>query len=1029
MPGGLKGIEAITSGLHARNIGVLWGYNPWDTGTRREPNWINPPQGQDGRGGLADSTNFVNALKSTGGDGINADTMTFTPEIWKNVSLAAHYPLAFQPEGGGSLQSLDWETFSVCHCQYTALQQSIDHYKWLEPRRCTSVRDRWSKDHTDALQYAFFNAVGFESTESNWGTWNGFTARDAETVRRVFTVLRFLGRETGLALSPHWEPHVDGVVSPGVFASVFPRFNASTGVGDSVWLLVNRANTTYTGPQITIPGDGAASALYDCWRGVPIAPSALRAAVIPQRGGGGALGTTVSVVMPPRGFGCVLRTANASTAGTALGTFLAAMKNFSRVPLEDFSTEWHFLQQTMTPHRRTRPAPSTPPGMVRIPRHDAFPFAVKSVADQGTDAFGADVQYPWEPHPSREHSVTLPIDAFFLDATPVSNAEFEPFLATYTPADKHNFLRQWNGSIRCPPQLANVPVTFVSLNEARRYCEWAGKRLPTEWEWQYAAQGPNGSQPYPWGAQCHGDDKGSPCRPPVVTSQTSPGPPHVHSCSPQGDSPFGVADLVGSVWQYTAEFTDTHSRSATVRGGSNWMAGINGTVGSHWYFPAAPTLDLHGKYMLMSDSYERAGTLGFRCAQDVAPTDAATGTVTAWVGGTHASVSVRWGGPPAASVNLSANAVDWAQWSVSSTTGSLVTNRPAAHTASVIGTPRPLTSLGAGCVDANLTSGATGVMGLSWIGGTPTASGDGVEAAVAAKCGFELPVQLPAAAASQTVAVYGGVSNGARINLTAGVTTNGSTVSLSQVAVPSTQPLTRAGVSTADSVHYITVSGLTAPGELTLRWEALAPPAPAPTPAPPSPGVNYTRLASTACGPGHGGIAIDPDNSTVPSGLTTAQCMARCTADPTCSCVQFVAQSGRCFRRAQCIPSACVRAPAGTDVYAKQWRQSPVNCVNTGGNSCIPAECSTKSAVNVSAARCTEICELDPACNAAEYKPIGGWCWKRVVVDVSKCRPAGTTFELWKRPDRPAGGLGTGSALLYGVSVLNRGAPPLGGYA
>ena len=42
------------------------------------------------------------------------------------------------------------------------------HYKWLDSRRMTSVRDRWGLDHTDAFQFAFFNGVGFETTEVGW---------------------------------------------------------------------------------------------------------------------------------------------------------------------------------------------------------------------------------------------------------------------------------------------------------------------------------------------------------------------------------------------------------------------------------------------------------------------------------------------------------------------------------------------------------------------------------------------------------------------------------------------------------------------------------------------------------------------------------------------------------------------------------------------------------------------------------------------------------------------------------------------
>ena len=60
----------------------------------------------------------------------------------------------------------------------------------------------------------------------------------------------------------------------------------------------------------------------------------------------------------------------------------------------------------------------------------------------------------------------------------------------YRPADSHNFLKDWDWSnLRDPRYRAgwdNKPVTWVSLEDARAYAEWVGKRLPNEWEWQYA---------------------------------------------------------------------------------------------------------------------------------------------------------------------------------------------------------------------------------------------------------------------------------------------------------------------------------------------------------------------------------------------------------------------------------------------------------------------------------------------------------------------------------------------------------------
>ena len=91
------------------------------------------------------------------------------------------------------------------------------------------------------------------------------------------------------------------------------------------------------------------------------------------------------------------------------------------------------------------------------------------------------------------------------------------------------------------------------------------------------------------------------CRPSNVTAH------------PRGVSPYGVLDLLGNVWQYTAdEFVDDHTRRVVLRGGSYYEpAAISG-----WYFPQAKDLWSHNTMLLMDDSFERASTVGFRCVMD-----------------------------------------------------------------------------------------------------------------------------------------------------------------------------------------------------------------------------------------------------------------------------------------------------------------------------------------------------------------------------------------------------------------------------
>jgi formylglycine-generating enzyme required for sulfatase activity len=243
--------------------------------------------------------------------------------------------------------------------------------------------------------------------------------------------------------------------------------------------------------------------------------------------------------------------------------------------------------------------------MVRIPGAE-FDFAVTGVEIEGFNWIGLDVQYPWEDAPRRGHRKLITIKPFLIDKYPVTNSDFKHFLEVthYHPPDDHNFLKDWSSGTY-PAGWDKRPVTWVSLEDARAYATWAGKRLPHEWEWQYAAQGTD-SRLYPWGTTWN--DKAVPAQ---YHGRDLPGPSDVDA-HPDGASPFGVMDLTGNVWQWTDEFVDDHTRAAIVRGGSYYRP-----AGSLWYFPQNTKLSEHGKYLLMAPSKDRAGTLGFRCVADV----------------------------------------------------------------------------------------------------------------------------------------------------------------------------------------------------------------------------------------------------------------------------------------------------------------------------------------------------------------------------------------------------------------------------
>lgn len=128
------------------------------------------------------------------------------------------------------------------------------------------------------------------------------------------------------------------------------------------------------------------------------------------------------------------------------------------------------------------------------------------------------------------------LGGFYMDTTPVTNHEYARFVhATGHPSPKH-----WSGATT-PGGLRDHPVVFVTYVDAREYARWAGKRLPTEAEWEKVARGPRGNL-FPWGnrpaiAKCNVRESGVEATTPVERYRS-------------GVSIYGAYDLCGNVWEW-----------------------------------------------------------------------------------------------------------------------------------------------------------------------------------------------------------------------------------------------------------------------------------------------------------------------------------------------------------------------------------------------------------------------------------------------------------------------------------------------
>lgn len=206
-----------------------------------------------------------------------------------------------------------------------------------------------------------------------------------------------------------------------------------------------------------------------------------------------------------------------------------------------------------------------------------------------------------------EHLVK--VAPFYLDITETTNEQYAKFLA----ASNYPVPATWKND-RFPENEAQLPVTGVSWEDASAYAAWAGKRLPTEEEWEFAARGTDGRM-YPWGAQpqpglSNIDDTGSKKTRPVRIGSY-----------PDGKSPFGILDMSGNVWEWTSsdltaypggtppELPEGYGRLKIIRGGSFSVP------------PARATTTFRRGWPATSNDFP-AGTkadysqTGFRCAQN-----------------------------------------------------------------------------------------------------------------------------------------------------------------------------------------------------------------------------------------------------------------------------------------------------------------------------------------------------------------------------------------------------------------------------
>jgi len=566
MPGGLVGLRRVVDELHEAGLRVFTNYNPWDELTRREP-----------RDDVTMIAEFVGAL---GADGVFLDTMKEGAADFRAKLDAVRPGVVLESEMSLPLERIADHHMSWAQDFEDSEAPGVVRNKWFERRHQLHQVARWEPDskpdRTHLAHAAFMNGTGLMIWDNVFGTWNGYSECEKSIFRAMLPIQR---RFTSLFCGEGWTPLVP-TLCQHIFASRWE------GGGLRLWTLINRSTDTVEGELLAMELKSGEQ-LWDLVAGQEV--------------------SSARAHLRPRGIGCFVA-GRIDQLGADFGAFLAAQRatearaNWSAAPASRVET-----RLKAAPRTPPAAAGSLPPDMAIIPGghfRSAFEFQVRECGWHESTREKIPNFFPHHQPGQRGFDVVLA--PFAMDLTPVTNTQFAEFLHTsgYRPRHGHNFLKHWTN--HAPPAgREDHPVVYVDLDDARAYARWAGKRLPTEEEWQFAAQGTDGRK-YPWGNEPAGSR-------PDLCNINGTGTTPVRQF-PLGRSPFGLYDLCGNTWEWTeSERQDGVNRFAIIRGGSYYT--LNG---SRWYADTGPKSAAFGaKFMLTWPGLDRCSTIGFRCVVDV----------------------------------------------------------------------------------------------------------------------------------------------------------------------------------------------------------------------------------------------------------------------------------------------------------------------------------------------------------------------------------------------------------------------------
>lgn len=236
------------------------------------------------------------------------------------------------------------------------------------------------------------------------------------------------------------------------------------------------------------------------------------------------------------------------------------------------------------------PSPTLPPGATRVWEKDSSVMVYVPAGEFWMDSTDADKVY---------------LAAFWIDRTEVTNSQYrrcveapEKECAPPSQTGSHTRPSYYDDS-----DFDDYPVIYTSWHQANAYCRWAGKRLPTEAEWEKAARGTDG-RIYPWG-----DDDDAECN--RANHDNCVGDTTAVGSYPAGQSLYGALDLAGNVWEWTNSLYKPYPYKGEDGREDPSAPGERVVRGGSWGHKLA---DARVTYRWKEEAYSNWETQGFRCA-------------------------------------------------------------------------------------------------------------------------------------------------------------------------------------------------------------------------------------------------------------------------------------------------------------------------------------------------------------------------------------------------------------------------------